>query len=263
LTIVPKYLLCLGFYAVAIFACGGGSDGDDTTSTRGTATGSDDCEPSRGLSESCCEDLGIDACGAGLFCAAFDGRTVATCYPDGIRQPGQECAADGHCISKSCHVDQHRCLGMPGTACEVGLGCSDVVMGGGIWSCAPSSLLCEANIGANDTPCDSAAECASQICTDGTCRKMEQPPDPLRPCNQACDSCDPALGACSACLEMQFSLNAACAAPAISSCQTLLVCDDFMTCVRSGMTPAACASANQGAADYFYEQMVNACANCD
>src|SRR5690242_15443328 len=48
---------------------------------------------SQGLSGPCCPELGIDACGANLFCAAFDGREQATCYPERSRMDGTECTA--------------------------------------------------------------------------------------------------------------------------------------------------------------------------
>jgi hypothetical protein len=58
--------------------------------------------PSRGESEECDPSLGSDACGAGLFCAAFDGRKVSTCYRNGSRGTGESCSEDHHCASGKC-----------------------------------------------------------------------------------------------------------------------------------------------------------------
>lgn len=55
----------------------------------------DDVPPARGLSERCCPSFGADACGAGLFCAALDGRTIPTCYPEHSRAEGATCTANG------------------------------------------------------------------------------------------------------------------------------------------------------------------------
>ena len=54
-------------------ASGTGGNGG-TTASNGCSDG-----PARGPTQSCCPQLGIDACGAGLICAALDGRTVAVC----------------------------------------------------------------------------------------------------------------------------------------------------------------------------------------
>jgi hypothetical protein len=59
---------------------------------------------SQALSQACCTERGADACGAGLFCAAFDGRTQATCYAEGSRADGQTCTADIQCSGNSCNA---------------------------------------------------------------------------------------------------------------------------------------------------------------
>ena len=82
--------------AAGCFACG-----DDSESV----------PPSQGPSEQCDPSHGIDACGAGLFCAAFDGRKVDTCYVLGSRLRDEECGDNSHCSSKNC-VDNH-CGGAP------------------------------------------------------------------------------------------------------------------------------------------------------
>lgn len=65
--------------------------------------------PSQGLSEPCCLSLGIDACGAQLFCEAFDGRIQPTCYAERSRQPGQSCSADLQCSTGSCSPTARLC----------------------------------------------------------------------------------------------------------------------------------------------------------
>lgn len=58
--------------------------------------------PAQTVSMPCCLLHGRDACGALLFCAAFDGRTVPTCYPERSRLPEETCAEDVHCASGAC-----------------------------------------------------------------------------------------------------------------------------------------------------------------
>jgi hypothetical protein len=86
----------------------------------------DECDgqKSRGPSEPCCFAFGVDACGANLFCAAFDGRTQTTCYPNGSRKGTEQCTADGQCASSACREGQ--CLSMLGEACDPLVGCSQV-----------------------------------------------------------------------------------------------------------------------------------------
>ena len=52
--------------------------------------------PSQGLSQPCCLSHGADACGAGLFCAAFDGRKIPTCYTENSRADRATCFQDNH-----------------------------------------------------------------------------------------------------------------------------------------------------------------------
>ena len=80
--------------------------------------------PVQGLSQSCCEARGIDACGAGLFCAAFDGRTVPTCYANNSRLGLEECTADAHCASSQCNVTLSRCKSIGSETCRTDVGCA-------------------------------------------------------------------------------------------------------------------------------------------
>ncbi|HVH45571.1 MAG TPA: hypothetical protein VM925_24625 [Labilithrix sp.] len=92
---------------------------------------------SQGPSEPCCSLHGLDACGAGLFCAAFDGRTVTTCYPEHSRASGQDCSAHVQCASSLCKTTSRRCAAMPGTACTLDDGCAPDSQGG-VYLCQES-----------------------------------------------------------------------------------------------------------------------------
>ena len=79
---------------------------------------------SQGASEACCLSYGVDACGAGLFCAAFDGRTQPTCYPERSRADLASCNADVQCTSGSCNTSAGKCRSLPSMPCEVEVGCA-------------------------------------------------------------------------------------------------------------------------------------------
>jgi hypothetical protein len=87
--------------------------------------------PSQPLSAECDPDHGQDACGAGLFCAALDGREVPTCYPVGSRLPGEECTASEQCANDLC-VDGQCLKGIVGELCTLHEDCIE-------------GLLCVAN----------------------------------------------------------------------------------------------------------------------
>lgn len=96
-------------------------------------TGSESCQSipkTQGASEACCPAWGVDACGASLFCAAFDGRTQATCYPLRSRADRAECTADEQCASASCNAEAGGCRSTPFTACDEGFGCAPDPQGG-------------------------------------------------------------------------------------------------------------------------------------
>jgi len=60
---------------------------------------------SQTVSQPCCLASGIDACGANLFCAAFDGRKQPTCYLERSRLDMTECSEDRQCMSGACSVE--------------------------------------------------------------------------------------------------------------------------------------------------------------
>ena len=93
---------------------------------------------SQAPSQPCCLDWGSDACGAGLFCAAFDGRTQPTCYPDRSRLGGEDCTADTQCLGNACDAT-HVCKGVPGGKCDPAIGCGTALDSGTRFYCATES----------------------------------------------------------------------------------------------------------------------------
>ena len=133
------------------------------------------CTPSRTMSEPCCPELDIDACGAGLVCAALDGRTVPTCYAESSRRDASECSAHSLCASQRCNLEVDRCQSSPYAVCSPEIGCAPDAMGferscvetSGISSCEKTNLPL-------DSPCTFDRECQSDNCYCGlgpcTCR---------------------------------------------------------------------------------------------
>ena len=78
---------------------------------------------SQPVSAPCCTEWGIDACGAGLFCAALDGRTQATCYPERSRRHREGCLEDSQCSSEHCDPVTKTCSLPPGASCNQGDPC--------------------------------------------------------------------------------------------------------------------------------------------
>jgi hypothetical protein len=142
-------------------ACGGESDEE-----------ADTFPPSQQLSQPCSPEWGIDACGAGLLCAALDGRKRPTCYPLASRFDGTECSEDAICASQKCSA-QKKCAGSPYTECTKALGCGPAMVGGQ-FSCVelePSSApICRRVDLSTGAACQYDAECGSGTCfLDGTC----------------------------------------------------------------------------------------------
>jgi hypothetical protein len=130
-------------------AGGGPSSGDPGTCTQAK---------SRGPSEACCLDLGVDACGANLFCAAFDGRTQATCYPNSSRKLGEACLANENCVSSLC-TETMRCAPILGEACDVATGCSQLSN-----SSTTRAIACEGAAGAARCGSVSLKACGTTPC---------------------------------------------------------------------------------------------------
>ena len=95
-------------FFLAVLACAALSAGCDSGG-QGTPG------PDQAESQTCDPKFGVDACGAGLFCAAFDNRKYYTCYRLGTRQRGQSCTADNQCAFDDCTsgVCARASVGMP------------------------------------------------------------------------------------------------------------------------------------------------------
>jgi hypothetical protein len=115
----------------------------------------------QGLSEPCCPSYGIDACGAGLFCAAFDGRKQATCYPERSRPNMTECFKDIHCMSGECNTKMKACKSLPNTKCTGDIDCAKDPLGNRYVCDIQGKSTCEMvreNGNYND-PCEYDSDC--------------------------------------------------------------------------------------------------------
>jgi hypothetical protein len=141
--------------ASSLLACGGGSAGGPCT--LGSV---------REESQACCLDLGIDACGAGLVCAALDGREQATCYREYSRRDLSECSDDRLCASASCNADSGRCRSAYGQACQLDTGCAPDPRGHGLSCREPIAgrLMCLRTDMQYEQPCTFDIECVSNDC---------------------------------------------------------------------------------------------------
>jgi hypothetical protein len=129
---------------------------------------------SRGASQPCCPSLGQDACGASLFCAAFDGRTEATCYAERSRADLTACSADIQCVSGACHTSLALCRSSLGLTCTLDVGCAPLPNAAKT-VCDPHAdvrgpaLTCKEVLGTDGSACELATDCDSGHCRDHTC----------------------------------------------------------------------------------------------
>ncbi|MBI5510410.1 MAG: hypothetical protein HY903_16765 [Deltaproteobacteria bacterium] len=172
------------------------------------------------LSELCCPQLGIDACGAGLFCAAFDGRTVATCYPEGARQAGEACLENRHCASGGCAASGV-CQSVPFQSCSPDVGCHNPQGALEIWICAEQSNQCIKGGVAVGGHCGEDAVCASGRCADATCVSGERG-------DRCVDNADCASGNCGGLSTCELPL-----------CRSAADCDTAGGCVGGRCTDGA------------------------
>lgn len=147
------------------------SNGTDDTAKSADCS---DLPKSQGPSDPCCPDYGVDACGANLFCAAFEGRKTPTCYVEGQQLGGEECTDDVQCASKSCNTKVGKCAGVTvGDSCDPEAGCA-----GALTVC--TGKKCTAATGKAQSPCDDDSDCPATrpllsnnpvagICTRGRC----------------------------------------------------------------------------------------------
>lgn len=163
--------LLLGACSAQAGGGGGVSDGSVGNDAAPTAPCPADVGPARAASERCCPSFGTDACGAGLFCAALDGRTIPTCYPERSRPVGASCTAGNQCVSGGCSATQGVCQPGRGEMCTNEVGCGSA--GGrravctGYISTTDSSMRCnEIGDGSMCAPCETDSDCVQPA--DGT-----------------------------------------------------------------------------------------------
>lgn len=121
-----------------------------------------DIPAARGPAETCCPSHGIDACGAGFFCAKVGGRTVATCAPNGSLAGGEPCDFDAACASQSCNRAAGACRGVLGGACVDAVGCAG--------QAACYRAVCKPTAGGPRAHCDDDSDCKpSSRCLAGRC----------------------------------------------------------------------------------------------
>jgi hypothetical protein len=236
---------------LVLVACSstGSSDGSG-----GTGNPADCVEPiGQAMSQPCCLAHGVDACGANLFCAAFDGRTQPTCYPERSRLDNTECDADIDCVSNSCHPAERKCRAMPWTTCTAAVGCAPGTSGER-YLCADGDhgLACQPiGDGSYGAVCEGDADCVGTVCRDGQCTfdlACRLPGDGSGPCIEAPDS-----GSCQTCLT-----NAVYAC--ISACPTDGA--EFAQCTNSsGCSDATCLMETCG--DQFCDFFTCAGQTCD
>lgn len=156
--------------AIALAACGGSGGGGGGGGSGGTGGRAEDCEqePSKGLSEACCPAHGMDACGAGLFCAAFDGRKTPTCYAERSRLDMTTCGEDRQCVSASCNVEAGLCRTLGARAvCDPAIGCAPDLVTGAQYVCLDSK--CVPGDGTSGSACGTSADCREGACIDNYC----------------------------------------------------------------------------------------------
>lgn len=199
--------------SASVSGCGGGGAGGSAPGGSGGATACS-APASRALSQPCCPEHGADACGAGLFCAAFDGRTQPTCYPERSRPDGAECAASIQCTSGACNADRRRCQSLPGQACTQEVGCAPDPTGRA-YVCNPVAELgfpansCAPTDPMNGGLCIGDDGCASHLCVNGRCSSGESG----SPCHDAGD-CAPSAPLCVDERCSPGTAGTACASPA-------------------------------------------------
>ncbi|MBL9039022.1 MAG: hypothetical protein JNG84_10940 [Archangium sp.] len=123
--------------------------------------------PSQQESMPCSRDLGIDACGAGLVCAALDGRTVPTCYRERSRPDGSECTNAPQCASGACNASMSKCQASPMTTCDPAVGCAPNARGQQPVCKPPApeqANICRLENLPMGSPCQFNSECASGRC---------------------------------------------------------------------------------------------------
>lgn len=223
------------------------------------AAGGCSIPPSQGPTQPCCPGWGPDACGAGFFCAAYDGRTVPSCYANGSRLDGQSCAADTECASTDCNLTTNACRTV-GSTCEQAIGCATIAgrRRGCVRSTSGSYSCMNVGTGAPGTVCRDDSDCTGGTCdtTIGRC-----PPNIGLPCmfdsafGHAQDAGCAGVGGPAYCLATYIDnttnvVRGYCVDPcdAGQPCPTGTMCDfvdnygtsDIMGCVPTCVSAATC-----------------------
>ncbi len=122
---------------------------------------------SQGPSLPCCTSYGVDACGADLFCAAFDGRTRATCYPEHSRLDMTSCTADIQCASRKCNLTAGACASSPHSSCTAAIGCAPDPTGDAYY-CVDGTCTLPTGNGSCADVCGTHADCVQSNACDMT-----------------------------------------------------------------------------------------------
>jgi hypothetical protein len=152
-------------WVVALAACSSG--GVDQIDGGGpSAVSCQGLPKTQTLSEPCCPGYGVDACGASLFCAAFDGRTQATCYAERSRPDMTGCTADIQCVSGSCNAAVQECRSLIGMPCNTQIGCAPSP-NASKYVCAKGT--CTFSYGKAGDPCGVDSDCQTGTCVANEC----------------------------------------------------------------------------------------------
>lgn len=227
-------------------------------------------EPGQLLSAPCCEGHGVDACGAGLFCAAFDGRTQSACYAERSRADGDACTEDRQCASNSCNAEAGACRSAT-SACSLEIGCAPSADGTARF-CAvldgqtePSCQL-EHSLGDGQT-CTEDRQCKSNSCNleAGKCRAKGSACSPNVGCAPAADGTERACVGDTCERVGDGSEGATCATNA--QCNTGLcaanTCRVPSVCSPDEPSDGRCSAGSTAEACYYCMDAIGSCAACD
>lgn len=222
-------------FAIAMIGCSaergvpqqGSPEGRSSEKDGGLSSPDQDCtglSRSQTVSQPCCLAFGVDACGANLFCAAFDGREQPTCYVERSRKDLEACTEDRQCVSGACNSLSGKCRSTPLTKCDPATGCADDPAGrkyGCRVETSPSTCEPIGN-GATGDFCVEPTDCASGACKHQKCECVP------RCSGKQCGSngCGGVCGICSA--------SATCSSAGICACTSnLIACGTACVDVRS------------------------------
>ncbi len=189
----PRMTSFLAF-SILLFSAGCSDEAGRETDSDGGG-GAQSCGAigkSRGVSQACCLSYGVDACGAGLFCAAFDGRTQPTCYLERSRPDMASCNGERQCVSGTCNATAGKCKSTPLMTCDPAIGCSSDPAGTR-YGCDPRTQpnTCKP-IDKTAGFCVVDTDCSSKLCKDHVCTCL--PSCTNKQCGS--DGCGGSCGSC-------------------------------------------------------------------